>query len=89
MYLTEKKYYFVAFKFVYKEREIRGLVSYSLNSIKGGYNLIYSGQMWLDYISDPDSKSTLSIDTYYSLNEGFSTASDIKLYVPIFNKKVK
>lgn len=45
--------------------------------------------MWLDYISDPDSKSTLSIDTYYSLNEGFSTASDIKLYVPIFNKKVK
>jgi len=64
-------------------------VHYSLNSIKGGYNFIYSGRLWLDFIADPNSESTLSINTYYSLDEGLSTASDIKICVPIFNEKVK
>ncbi|XP_060861024.1 apolipophorins isoform X2 [Metopolophium dirhodum] len=76
-----------AFKFLYNQREIRGLVHYSLNKIKGGYNFVYSGRAWLDFISDPNSETTLSINTYYSLNEGLSTASDIKIYVPIFNDK--
>jgi len=60
-----------------------------LNDIKGGYNLIYSGRLWLDCIAEPDSESTLSINTYYSLNEGLSSGSDIKIFVPLFNDKVK
>jgi len=64
-------------------------VHYSLDKIEGGYKFNYSGQAWLDFISDPNSETTLSINTYYSLNEGLSTASDIKICVPIFNDKVK
>jgi len=75
--------------FLYKKREIRGIAHYSLNDINGGYNFIYSGRLWLDYISNPDSESTLSINTYYSLKKGLSTTSDIKIFVPLFNDKVK
>jgi len=87
--IYQKMYYFVAFKFIFNQRGIKGLVHYSLNSIKGGYNFIYSGRMWLDFISNPKSESSLSINTYYSLDEGLSAVSDIKICVPVFKKKVK
>jgi len=74
---------------LYKQREIKGLVHYSLDDIEGGYNFIYAGRLWLDCISDPHSESTLSINTYYSLKEGLTTASDIQIYVPSFNNTVK
>jgi len=45
--------------------------------------------MWLDFISNPKSESSLSINTYYSLDEGLSAVSDIKICVPVFKKKVK
>ncbi|XP_026815483.1 apolipophorins [Rhopalosiphum maidis] len=76
-----------AFKFLYKQREIRGLAHYSLDHIKGGYNLNYEGQLWLDYKEDSNSESSLSINSHYSLEDGLSAASDIKIYVPLFNNK--
>jgi len=73
---------------LYKQREIRGLAHYSLGHINGGYHLNYAGQLWLDYQKDSDSESSLSINSYYSLEDGLSAASDIKIYVPLFNNKV-
>lgn len=40
-------------------------------------------------MTDPDLESTISIDAYYSLHEGLSTASDVNLFVPSFYDKVK
>lgn len=75
-------------KLLYGQREIRGLWHHSLEPIKGGYLLKYKGDVWLDYMIDPSSISTLSLDAYYSLDNGISTVTDLKLYVPYFDNKV-
>uniref|UniRef100_A0A2H8TZF4 Apolipophorin n=1 Tax=Melanaphis sacchari TaxID=742174 RepID=A0A2H8TZF4_9HEMI len=80
---TEK----TAFRILNKQREIRGLAHYNLEDIQGGYNLSYSGKLWLDFKTNPNSESSLFINTYYSLQDGLSTASDIKICVPTFNDK--
>ncbi|CAH1725498.1 unnamed protein product [Aphis gossypii] len=76
-----------AFKLLYNEREIRGLAYYSLDQIKGGYDLKYAGRLWLDFKKDPNSESTLSINNYYSIQDGLSAGTDIKICVPSFNDK--
>lgn len=83
-----KLYYFVAFKLLYNKREIRGLAYYSLDQINGGYNLKYEGRLWLDAKKDPNSESTLSINNYFTIQDGLSAGSAIKIYVPLFNDKV-
>lgn len=79
---------FVAFKLLNNKREIRGLSYYSLDEIKGGYNLKYEGQLWLDFKNDPNSESTLSVNNYYTIQNGLSAGSAIKINVPLFNDKV-
>lgn len=76
-----------AFKLLYNKREIRGLAYYSLDQIKGGYNLKYAGRLWLDFKKDPNSESTLSINNYYTIQDGLSAGSAIKICVPLFNDK--
>lgn len=75
-------------KSVYGQREVRCLGHYNLKSIEGGYRLISSGQLWLDYNADPNAESTLTLNAYYSLNDYLSTATDFSIYVPSFNDKV-
>lgn len=75
-------------KFKYGNREIRKLAHYSLTPIEGGHQLKYSGTLWLDYSKNSNSKSSLSIDSYYSLDNGLSAFSDINILVPSFNDKV-
>lgn len=60
-----------------------------MRSIKGGYEWIYSGNLWLDYRKDADSKSSISGESYYSLDDGVSVFNEINLLVPVFNDKVK
>lgn len=73
---------------LYNEREIRGLAYYSLDQIKGGYNLKYAGRLWLDFKKDSNSESTLSINKYYTIQDGLSAGTAIKICVPSFNDKV-
>lgn len=80
---------FIALKIILGEREIRGLWHYSLTSIKGGYKWIYSGALWLDYRKDANSKSSISVESHYSLDGGVSAFNEINLLVPSFNEKVK
>lgn len=76
------------YKVLYGQREIRGLANYYLEPITGGYHFNYSGVLWLDYITNPNSETTLLLDTYYSFDGGLSTATDINLCVPPFYDKV-
>lgn len=79
----------IAIKMVYGGRELRYVGLYSLKTIKGGHHLEYSSELWLNYKADQDSESTLSLDTYYSFDDGLLTDTDFEIYVPIFNNKVK
>lgn len=71
------------------QREIRALCRYSLTPINEGYKWIYSGILWLDFIGDPDSKSSISIKSQYSLESGLSSIKEINILVPSFNNKVR
>jgi len=79
---------FIALKIKYGDREIRELSRYNLTSINGGHQLKYSGILWLDYSKNPNNKSSLSIDSRYSLNDGLSAYNDINILLPTFNDKV-
>lgn len=76
------------YKVSYGQREIRSLAHYNLEPIEGGYHLHCTGELWLDYNTDPNSETILSLNTYYSLNDGLSTAIDFNVLVPLFNEKV-
>lgn len=84
---------FTALKLLYGQRDIRGVAHYGLDSIDGGYSCSFSGNLWLDYQTDSDAKSSLSLDSHYSIADGYrslSTATDLQIYVPTFNNdKVK
>lgn len=67
-------------------------MQYSLDSIDGGYKYTLSGDLCLDYNKDPDAKSRILVDTYYSVGDNYdslATASNLRVYVPLFNDKVK
>lgn len=74
---------------MFGQREIRGIWHYSLAAIKGGYKWIYSGALWLDYSRDANSKSSISVESHYSLDGGVSAFNNINILVPSFNNKVK
>lgn len=73
---------------MFGQREIRGLWYHNLQPIEGGYLLKYKGDVWLDYMLDPTGVSTFSLDAYYSLHDGLSTAYDLQINVPYFENKV-
>lgn len=67
-------------------------MQYILDPIDGGYKYTLSGDLCLDYNTDPDIKSRILVDTHYSVGDRYdslSTASDLRIYVPVFNDKVK
>lgn len=80
---------FLAIKIKFGEREIRNLAHYSLQPMDGGHKLSFSGQFWSDYLRDKNAKSTLGLDSYYSLENGLSSETNLKIYIPPFQDKVK
>lgn len=84
--------YLTALQYTFGERQIQGLAQYKLNPIDGGYQSTFIGDIWLDFKVNPDSKSSVFLDSYYSIGEGYdslSAISDLQVFVPLFNNKVK
>jgi len=80
---------FIEINIKFGNRTIRNLAHYSFTSNQGVYRLEYSENLWLDYSRNSDSKSSLSIESQCSFNDGLSAFSDINIMVPSFNDKVK
>ncbi|VVC28237.1 Vitellinogen, open beta-sheet,von Willebrand factor, type D domain,Lipid transport protein, N- [Cinara cedri] len=76
-----------AIKIRFGDREIRDLAYYSIEPIEGGHKLTYKGQLWLDYIRNKNAESALNLISYYSLEKGLSTVTDLNLLIPSFNNK--
>lgn len=82
-------YDFTAIQIKFGDREIRNIAHYNFEPMNKGYKYNYSGRLWLDYIRDSNTESTLKLDSYYSFENGLSSEINLKMFIPPLQDKVK